>query len=106
MGQREVYRQEGKKPALMLVEPSGKVQEPPEFFVWTAYEGAAEYTFELIDDELNTLFIDHEAKESKLVLPNEVVKKLERGRTYVWKVLAEDEDSNILESERTYFEIK
>jgi len=105
-GQREVYREEGKKPALLLIEPSGKVPQPPEVFVWTAYEGAAEYTFELIDDELNTLFIDYEAKESELVLPDEVVKKLERGRTYVWKVLAEDEDSNILESERTYFEIK
>jgi hypothetical protein len=106
MGQREVYREEAKKPALVLIEPSGKVPLPPEIFVWTAYEGAAEYTFELIDDELNTLFIDDQIWESKLVLPDEVVKKLEKGRTYVWKVLAEDEDSNILESARIYFEIK
>jgi hypothetical protein len=106
MGQGEVYRNEGRESGLVLMGPTGRVSEPPEVFVWSAYEGAEEYYFELIDDELNTLLLDNRVRRPKLILPVDIVKKLEKGRTYVWKVYAEDDDDNVLDSARTSFEIK
>jgi hypothetical protein len=106
MGQGEVYRDEGRKHGLVLMEPTGRLSEPPKLFVWSAYEGAVEYYFELIDDELNTLFLDNRVQRPKLMLPGDIVKKLEKGRTYVWKVYAEDDDDNVLDAARASFELR
>ncbi|NOR52690.1 MAG: hypothetical protein GQ536_01180 [Candidatus Aminicenantes bacterium] len=102
--QNEVYR-EGEKGELRLIEPAGKISEPPSVFIWTAIEGTDNYAFELIDDGLNMVY-HAEVYESKFTLPENVRQKLIKGKTYIWKVEAFDVFYRRLDSGQKYFEIE
>jgi hypothetical protein len=104
MSQMDVYRKENKF-ELKLIAPSGKISSPPAVFTWTEFEGAEDYMFELIDDDLNTLYLVR-VPETRLTLPEDVRQKLKKGKTYLWKVLAQEDDLTVLSSDHTYFELK
>jgi hypothetical protein len=100
-----IYREERSGPRIALIMPSGKVSVPPVVFSWTVYAGADDYFFELVDDELNTVY-ERILEETQLTLPDEVVQKLEKGKTYVWRVSARNEFGQVLRSDFTSFELK
>jgi uncharacterized protein (DUF342 family) len=104
MSQMDVYRKENKF-ELKLIAPSGEISSPPAVFTWTEFEGAEDYMFELIDDDLNTLYLVR-VPETRLTLPEDVRQKLKKGKTYLWKVLAQEDDLTVLSSDHTYFELK
>ena len=104
MGKRGAYR-EDRKVELKHIEPAGVVKEAPEIFRWTAVDGIDEYWFELIDEDLNTVY-EARLTENRLLLPLDVRQKLKKGITYVWKVEAWDEFENVLGSDFTSFELR
>ena len=104
--QKEIFRGE-KEEKLMLIEPAGKISRVPSVFKWIALEEAEGgfYTFELIDDELNTIWTSR-IRTNKVVLPDNIRRKLKKGKTYIWKVEAFDDAHNKLDSDANYFEIE
>ena len=102
---REVYREEGNEVEITLIKPSGIILEPPSIFSWTIYEGTDSYRFELIDDDLNTLY-SKTANENHIKIPEEVRQKLKKGKTYIWKVKARDVNDNVLSSNFISFELR
>jgi hypothetical protein len=101
-----VYREIKGHDELTLLGPSGKLPSPPLVFEWTPYESAEDYTFEIIDEELNTIFLKTNVLEPRLTLPQDIVKKMKKGITYLWKVYALDDDANVLASGTAYIEIE
>ncbi|MCP2520312.1 hypothetical protein NLD30_07695 [SCandidatus Aminicenantes bacterium Aminicenantia_JdfR_composite] len=104
--QKEVYREAGTK-QLELLEPIGRISKSPVAFIWTYLEEAegGHYKFKLIDDELNTIW-ETGTKTNRLTLPENVRKKLKKGRIYIWKVEAYSDDGRKIDSKSNYFEIK
>ncbi len=103
---RTVYREIRGQDELTLIEPSGKLPSPPLVFEWTPYESAEDYTFEIIDEELNTIFFKTNLLDSHYSLPEAVAEKMKKGVTYLWKVFALDDDANVLASGTAYIEIE
>jgi len=92
---------------LRLLEPSGKISAPPLVFIWapvTNIKGLY-YKFELIDDELNTLF-EKQLYHCTLSIPESLRTKLKKGRTYIWKVEAFDSENRKIDSNIKYFVIE
>lgn len=101
-----VYREDRSQLELALIRPYGKLSSPPLVYEWTPYEPAEDYTFEIIDEELNTIFVRNNVLEPHLNLPDDIAEKMKKGVTYLWKVYALDDDSNVLASGTSYFEIE
>lgn len=101
-----VYREDRSQDELALIRPSGTLSSPPLVYEWTPYEPAEDYTFEIIDEELNTIFVRNNVLEPRLILPDDIAEKMKKGVTYLWKVYALDDDSNVLASGTAYFEIE
>jgi hypothetical protein len=106
INQREIYREGENQEGISLIKPSGIITIAPTVFSWTAYEGADDYGFELIDDDLNTIYEKSVVEINQLVLPYEISMKLKKEITYVWKVEAKDEFGKILSTTSTSFELK
>lgn len=102
--QEETYRV-SKEDAFRLIEPVGKISEPPAVFIWTALDRADEYKFKLVDDELNIL-LDTKTYEAELILPEDVRRKLQKGKAYIWKIEAFDAHGRKLGSNMKHFKIK
>ena len=104
--QKEVYRG-GEKAELRLLEPIGKISKPPSVFIWTSLKEAegGYYKFKLIDDELNTIW-ETGVKSNKIILPENIRKKLKKGKTYIWEVEAFSDDDRKIDSKSKYFEIE
>lgn len=75
---------------LELVHPPVVVKKAPDHFEWTPVKDAAGYQFELIDNDLNTVF-EGSTRETSLRLPEEIQSRLQTGRIYVWSVSAYNE---------------
>jgi hypothetical protein len=87
---------------LRLIEPGKKLQAAPTLFVWTEVKGVDTFLFSLIDDELNTIYFEA-AKIPHLRLPDEVRQKLQRGKTYLWTVRAQDDfDGELASASRDF----
>ncbi len=106
INQREIYREGERKEDIKLIKPSGLVKKVPVIFSWTAYEGVDDYTFELIDENLTTVYEKDFLMENQLTLPEEVRRKLKKGMTYVWKVEAKNEFGKVLSAASTSFELE
>jgi len=100
----EAYR-EGKGGRLQLIEPKGTVKDPPTVFSWKAYKNAEVYIFKLIDEDLQTLEIEH-IKTTSYVLDETAKRKLEKEKNYIWTVEAQDNDLNRLAVAQERFIIK
>ncbi len=91
---------------LELTHPPVSVDNAPERFEWTAVRGADNYKFELIDDELNTIFRKSTDEDKTfLILPQDVRKSLQKGHTYVWKVTADNNEMVQIAEASNFFTI-
>ncbi|OGD18230.1 MAG: hypothetical protein A2Y69_14940 [Candidatus Aminicenantes bacterium RBG_13_59_9] len=89
---------------LRLLAPVGHLTAPPEEFSWTPVPGADAHVLTMTDEKLNRIFFDDTLKAStKIPLPEKLWKGLERGRTYVWTVIAVDEDNHALATKSASF---
>lgn len=98
---------------LHLLEPMGKINKPPYIFRWSPVKNADVYNFKLLDDNLQVfckkdlpLPVGGRLRTPSLLLDEAIRKKLERGKTYVWTVVASDDDNLKLAEARGYFIIE
>lgn len=103
ISQREIYRGGERREEIRIIKPAGVIKEAPVVFSWSVYEGADDYMFQLIDENLDTIY-QMRLNGNSLMLPGELVHKLKRGITYVWKVEARDEFGETLSHAFTSFE--
>jgi len=103
--QKEIYR-EAEREKLILIKPAGKISKSPLIFKWAPLKEADFYNFELIDDELNTLWRKRIYGATKIILPENIRNRLRKGRTYIWKIEAFDNEHRRLGSNVKYFEIE
>ena len=98
---------------LRPLEPMGKIKETPSIFKWSPVKNADVYRFKLLDEDLQVLWakdlvVSNESglSGSSLVLDETIKNKLNRGKTYVWTVVAFDNDNMKLAEDRGYFIIE
>ncbi len=98
---------------LRLSKPMGKIRVPPSMFKWSPVKNADVYNFKLLDEDLQVLWdknliVSSESgpSVSSLVLDETIKNKLKRGKTYVWTVVASDNDNLKLAEARGYFIIE
>lgn len=96
----------GEKPRLRLVEPEGQIRKPPALFKWTPVLKADSYTFELIDDNLQTLIHQDGLRQNSYGVPLDVRKKMTRGKPYLWTVDVYDDLGLKVDSGQQHFEIE
>lgn len=92
--------------ALTLVEPAGRIPDPPRTFRWSPVPNAESYLFEIVDESLERVHFTATFLINELVLPAEVEARLVRGRTYVWTVSAQDAESELLAARSASFVIE
>jgi len=90
---------------LILTEPKEILTRPPSLFRWTPVKGVDGYNFKLVDEDLNTI-LRSGSRTTQIVLTDAVRAKLVRGKTYVWTVEARDDESRVLDSASSSFEIR
>ncbi|MBN2200184.1 MAG: hypothetical protein JW747_10090 [Candidatus Aminicenantes bacterium] len=85
---------------LQFLAPQKTLPAPPApaLFRWSAVPGAALYTFEILDDSLETVFSSAPGPETQALLPHGIRKKLAPGRSYYLKVTAWDDSPKALSS--------
>lgn len=67
-------------------------------FAWSAVEGASEYRFSLLDEELLLLSEAGGLTETSFTLPPETLEPLDPGSTLLWSVEARASDGSVLSS--------
>ena len=104
--QKEIFRGE-KEEKLMLIEPVGKISRLPSVFKWIALKeaGGGYYRFQLIDHELNTVW-EITVENNKIIVPEDIRNKLMKGKVYIWRVEAFDDNDRKIDSGLKYFEIE
>jgi len=90
---------------LRLIKPERKPKGAPSVFLWTDVKGRDSFRFEIIDDELNTLYINA-VTGTKLELPAEVKQQIVKGKVYLWTIEVYDDNGKKLASASRYFEIE
>jgi hypothetical protein len=103
--QKEVLRS-GEMRKLRLIEPEGKIPKPPALFKWTPVRKAESYTFELIDDNLQTLVRQDGIKRNSFNVPPGVQKKMAKGTPYIWTIEVYDDLGLKVDSGQQSFEIE
>lgn len=88
-----------------LREPGPRLREAPADFSWTDVSGRQEFRFILIDDNLNTLY-EIVTPSPRLRLPEEYRQKLEKSKTYLWTVIALDDDGRELATASRVFKVE
>jgi hypothetical protein len=90
---------------LRLLGPGPHLRGAPADFSWSDVPGRDDFRFILADDELNTIY-EIESEATGLRLPENVRAKLVRGRTYLWTVLALDDNGRELASASRVFKFE
>jgi len=89
---------------LRLLAPVGHLTAPPEEFSWTPVLGADAHVLTMTDEKLNRIFVDESPKPlTGISFPEKLRSVLVRGRTYVWTVIAVDEDNHVLATKSASF---
>lgn len=91
----EVFR--GFRPAVELIEPRGRVPQPPHVFRWRPVKGAAAYRVEILDPEARTLVQTTTSAPELLLDPGDLPAGLAAGR---WRVVALDRNRTELSGSR------
>lgn len=100
----EVYRDAGGEKIVLQV-PTGVVSSAPVKFQWTQGNQVDYYQVYLLDEELSRLWVSEKISVNSLSLPQEVVKRLEPGKIYFWKVRIYGKNTSVEESELRDFRI-
>ena len=90
---------------LRLLGPGPHLRGAPAGFSWSDVPGRGEFRFVLIDDALNTIY-ETVTGTTSLRLPESEREKLVRGGTYLWTVLALDDNSRELASASRVFVVE
>ncbi len=88
-----------------LHQPEGKVREAPKVFSWSKVEGSDVYHLDLIDSHLNLVF-STSLDGTRFRLPEDIRQNLEHQKSYLWTVIAFDDEDQELGSGTVYFEIE
>jgi hypothetical protein len=100
----EVYRGlAGEK--IVLQAPTGVVSSAPDTFQWFQGKHVEYYQVYLLDEELSRLWVSEKVSVNSMSLPRDLMKKLEPGKTYFWKVRIYKKDESVEESELQDFKI-
>ncbi len=99
-----VFRDE-RASELRLKSPHGTLGKAPALFRWSGQEGADDYSFRLIDDELNLIY-EVVVPIPQLTLPVKIHSSILPGRTYLWKIEAMDDHSEVVSSGQAYFRLR
>jgi len=83
--------------------PRGPVLEAPRLFVWKPVPGGEYYRFELIDEKLRHLAV-LSTRDNWVLLPAEVQREIQPGRTFIWTVAAYDDEDIKLGEYRWHFD--
>jgi hypothetical protein len=90
---------------LRLLGPGPHLRSGPADFSWSDVPGRDDFRFVLVDDELNTIY-EVETEATSVRLPESVRGKLARGGTYLWTVVAVDDNSRDLATASRVFEVE
>lgn len=81
-----------------FISPVGEVLRAPFLFRWTPVQEADGYTLDILDDALLPVMTIPRITDAEYALTPGEAAKLERGRSYFWKVTADLHDLRMLES--------
>lgn len=81
------------------IEPWGEIHKSSIFFRWTPIKEAKNYTLEILDSGLETFYRKEQIKAENFILPEEIFIRLTKRETYFWKVIANMENDQKIESE-------
>lgn len=79
-----------------IVQPLGKVNRFSLIFQWQPVAEARYYRIEIYTADLDAVATSDEILTSRASLPDETVGKLQRGKSYLWKVQAFDENRKLI----------
>jgi hypothetical protein len=99
----EVYRKTGTAD-FRVIAPLGNLTERPSVFSWTPVVNADVYVLTIIDEDLQTIFAK-KLEETTYFLEAPVRDRLEKGKTYVWRVAARADDETHLGTAKGTFVI-
>jgi hypothetical protein len=81
---------------IKILQPLGKVSQPPSIFQWQAIPEAKYYMIEVYTTDLETIWTSGEIFTNRVSLPQEIVGKLQTGKSYLWKVQAFDKNRKMI----------
>jgi len=91
---------------IKLLEPHGEVEKSAITFSWFPVKEAKDYTLEILDRGLETIYISPEIKNESYILPRKIYNRLKKGEIYFWKITAFFQNNQKLESDLSKFKIK
>lgn len=83
---------------LELISPKGEIDRPPIIFTWKPYPKAVDYEVRLLDEELNPVWNSEKIQKTEIELPSALLPKMEKGKMFYWKVIADLESGARKES--------
>jgi len=83
---------------LELISPKGEIDRPPIIFTWKPYPKAVDYEVRLLDEELNPAWNSEKIQKTEIELPSALLPKMEKGKMFYWKVIADLESGARKES--------
>lgn len=89
-----------------VIAPWGKTSKPVLKFRWEPQYGARNYTLEILDITLDSIFKQEGIETTEYVLPERIYNRLLKRKTYFWKVTAVLENRQEIESEFAKFIIE
>lgn len=89
-----------------VIEPWGKIINSFILFRWTLIHEAEDYTLEILDNGLESFYRKEHIKNESFKLPEDIFIRLAKRKTYFWKVIANLENDQKIESEFAKFHIK
>jgi hypothetical protein len=72
---------------LELIAPKGEVRDFPLLFKWRPFPEAQEYEVKLMDEELTDIWKSDRIKAAKVELPRDQFQRMDKEKTYYWKVI-------------------
>jgi len=76
-----------KKESILLISPRGEIKEFPLAFEWEPFAEAKEYQIVLLDEELTRIWTSEKTEKTEMRVPPAVQNKLQKERTYYWKIV-------------------
>jgi hypothetical protein len=83
---------------LELISPKGEIDRPPVVFAWKPYPKAVDYEVRLLDEELNPAWNSEKTQKTEIELPSALIPRMEKGKMFYWKVIADLESGARKES--------
>lgn len=82
-----------------VIEPWDEIHKSPILFRWTPIKEAKYYILEILDSSLETFYRKEKILSDSFILPEETFIRLMKRKTYFWKVIANLENDQKIESE-------